>query len=118
MEQVEQTTQQALLTMPNSKSNKFILEVKGDSMAPTIRESDIIIVDPDAEPLPGDVCLIRIEGLGYTLKRVHFDMDEVILTSDNPVYKKKIFPAAEVIQIYPVIMHIKKHEQIRKKYMI
>lgn len=116
MEQVEQTTQRALLTLPNNKSNKFFLEVKGDSMAPTIRESDVIIIDPDAEPLSGDVCLVGIEGCGYTLKRVHFDMDEVILTSDNPVYETKNFFRAKVFQIYPVVMHIKKHEQIRKKY--
>lgn len=115
MEQVEKTTQRALITFPNNEPNKFILEVKGDSMEPTIKKADIIIVDPEAEPRSGDVCLVGIEGFEYTLKRVHFDMDEVILTSDNSVYEKKIFPVAKVIQIYPVVMHIKKREQIRRK---
>ncbi|MDQ7818696.1 MAG: S24 family peptidase [Melioribacteraceae bacterium] len=104
------------LYLPGNGKNRFALKVNGDSMEPTIKEGEIIVVDPDIEALSGDVCLVAIEGFEYTLKRVHFEMDEIILISDNSsVYDRKTFPKSRVIQVFPVVMHIKKRDQIRRK---
>lgn len=39
----------------------FALEIKGNSMEPEYREPDIIIVDPDREPHPGNDVVARID---------------------------------------------------------
>lgn len=37
-------------------SMAFALEVRGDSMAPEILEiGDVVVIDPDVDPLPGDI---------------------------------------------------------------
>ncbi|HEX2892278.1 S24 family peptidase, partial [Vineibacter terrae] len=38
----------------------FALRIKGDSMEPQFHEGDIIIVDPDIEPMPGNFVVAKI----------------------------------------------------------
>ncbi|WP_231363045.1 MULTISPECIES: LexA family transcriptional regulator [unclassified Thioalkalivibrio] len=40
----------------------FALEIRGRSMEPDFRESEIIIVDPDAPVRPGDIVVARVNG--------------------------------------------------------
>jgi len=41
--------------------NLFAVRVEGDSMKPEFQEGDIIIIDPDLEPKPGDYILAKVE---------------------------------------------------------
>lgn len=42
--------------------NAFALKIKDDSMTPEFRVNDVIIVDPDSQPKPGDFVVALIEG--------------------------------------------------------
>lgn len=50
-------------------SMAFALEVRGDSMAPEIQEGDIVVIDPDVEPLPGDIVAAKNGSHEATLKQ-------------------------------------------------
>lgn len=45
------------------------LVIEGDSMEPEFREGDLIIVDPDITPLPGDFVVARNAGREATFKK-------------------------------------------------
>lgn len=42
--------------------NAFALKIKDDSMMPEFRINDVVIVDPDTNPKPGDFVVALIEG--------------------------------------------------------
>ena len=50
-------------------SMAFALEVRGDSMAPEILEGDIVVIDPDVDPLPGDYVVAKNGSHEATLKQ-------------------------------------------------
>ena len=47
----------------------FALEVRGDSMKPDILEGDVVIVDPDVQPVPGDYVVAKNGSHEATIKR-------------------------------------------------
>ncbi|ENN6711889.1 LexA family transcriptional regulator [Escherichia coli] len=72
--------------------NSFALEVKGDSMTnpnglPTIPEGATVIVDPDAEPLNGNIVVARLDGTNEaTVKKLVIDGPQKFLVPLNPRY--------------------------------
>lgn len=48
-----------LLTDQDLGPQAFALTIQGDSMTPDFREGDIIIIDPDVRPSPGDFVVAR-----------------------------------------------------------
>jgi SOS-response transcriptional repressor LexA len=50
-------------------SMAFALEVRGDSMAPEILEGDVVVIDPDVDPLPGDIVAAKNGSHEATLKQ-------------------------------------------------
>ena len=50
-------------------SMAFALEVRGDSMAPEILEGDVVVIDPDVDPLPGDYVVAKNGSHEATLKQ-------------------------------------------------
>jgi SOS-response transcriptional repressor LexA len=50
-------------------SMAFALEVRGDSMAPEIQEGDVVVIDPDVDPLPGDIVAAKNGSHEATLKQ-------------------------------------------------
>ena len=52
-------TEEWLLTDLTSSANAFALEVKGESMLPTFKPGDRVIIDPAVRPLPGDFVVAR-----------------------------------------------------------
>lgn len=47
----------------------FALKVRGDSMAPEILEGDVVVIDPDVDPLPGDYVVAKNGSHEATLKQ-------------------------------------------------
>ena len=45
----------------------FALQVRGDSMADLIQDGDLVLLDKDAPPRPGEICAVRLED-DVTLK--------------------------------------------------
>lgn len=65
----------------------FALRVVGDSMEPTIPDGSVLIVDPNAEPLPNRIVIVRQNhDTEATCKRLVRDGGKLYLKPDNPRY--------------------------------
>jgi SOS-response transcriptional repressor LexA len=73
-------------------SMAFALSVRGDSMAPEIQEGDVVVIDPDVDPLPGDIVAAKNGSHEATLKQFRprgtndQGQDYFELVPLNPVY--------------------------------
>jgi SOS-response transcriptional repressor LexA len=47
----------------------FALEIKGDSMAPLFKPGDIVIIDPDVKPKPGEYVVAKLQKNNVILLR-------------------------------------------------
>lgn len=73
--------------------NYLAVRVSGECMQPKIEPGDIVIIDQDVTPQPGDVCLVEADG-EWTLKRLYRSTAEgVELRPDNAA-----FPAITIHQ--------------------
>jgi SOS-response transcriptional repressor LexA len=69
-------------------ANAFAMEVKDDSMAPEFRVNDVLIIDPDTNPNPGDFV---VANLGTD--------NEVIIRKYKQLSASKTSPAFELIAL-------------------
>lgn len=69
-----------------NKNTTFFFECDGDSMEPTIRAGQILIVDRSITDFHNRVCVVRYEDK-LMCKRVLIRQDSIILRSDNQKYK-------------------------------
>lgn len=67
-------------------SATFFFEAVGDSMEPTIRNKDIILVDRSIEHFHKRVCVVSYQGQ-LICKRVLKNSNGLVLRSDNPSHK-------------------------------
>ena len=83
-----------ILTDSDISEYTFALRIEGDSMEPDFKAGDIIIVDPEVEPTPGEFVVARNGGAQATFKKYrptyidpmgcqHFEL--VPLNDDYPV---------------------------------
>jgi phage repressor protein C with HTH and peptisase S24 domain len=74
-----------------------VLTAKGDSMEPTIRDGDTMIIDTSIDRARDNhIYVIVFNGLVF-VKRIHMKMSgAVLLISDNQVYPADEVPAADV----------------------
>jgi SOS-response transcriptional repressor LexA len=88
----------------NVPGRAFAVEVRGDSMLPTIQEGDQIVVRADIEPRPGQIVLVRTIHGDVLCKR--FQTRDggklVVLSSVNQSYLPYEIPASDIAWIYPV----------------
>lgn len=86
----------ANVTSPNT----FALEIKGDSMAPEFKAGDIVIIDPDVKPQPGEVIVAKLQTEGtvtlrkyrpigndneiFELIALNVDWPNILVNSENP----------------------------------
>ena len=70
---------------PNLDTDRLVaIRAAGRSMEPTIRDEDILVLDPDAtEPREGSVFVIRTDT-GLVVKRLRQEGGAWIMTSDTP----------------------------------
>lgn len=77
------------VNIPRS-SRMFALRVTGDSMiGKCIMEGDIVILEQNADPKPGEVVAAFIDGQS-TLKTFLIDRGRPFLCAENPLYPKLI----------------------------
>lgn len=73
-----------------------VIEVEGDSMEPTLRDSDEILVDRTPRPLRAGIHVIRVDDV-LLVKRLEAGAAGMIrVISDNPAYPRMERPMAEV----------------------
>lgn len=80
---------QGFLPLPidqRAHPNAFLLRVKGDSMIGAhIEEGDLVVVDPDATPAEGDIC-VAVIGEEATVKRIERKRNGFYLVPMNPYF--------------------------------
>lgn len=71
-----------VVSIPSEWHASFTLMCKGDSMAPTIKEGDLVAIRIQPEVENGEIAAVRIENEA-TLKRVYLHDDYIELRPDN-----------------------------------
>jgi phage repressor protein C with HTH and peptisase S24 domain len=83
-------------TLRRAPQNLALLTASGDSMDPTIRDGDLLLVDTSARRIEGSFIYVLAIGGGLLVKRIHLRRDgSVLLKSDNPKYDAEEVPAVE-----------------------
>ncbi|MGB4610949.1 MAG: S24 family peptidase [Saccharofermentanales bacterium] len=75
----------------------FPIDVKGDSMFPTILDGETAFVIEDYEKIDFDIYILDIDG-ETVIKRVIFGDDEITLISDNEEYEDRVVSGFELEQ--------------------
>lgn len=73
-----------------------LLNIRGDSMEPTIRDGDIALVDTSIQDIVDNAIYVILVGNRLLIKRVHILMSGALrLISDNAIYPHEDVPANE-----------------------
>ena len=82
------------------KGDYFALKVKGDSMLPTIKDGDIVIIKQQDDADSGKICVVMINGYDATLKEIKKDPDNqglwVLPHNPNSDFKPTFYSNKEV----------------------
>ena len=69
------------------------IEVRGDSMFPTLKAGDYVGVDvTDKDLIPGELYLIRSRYFGMIVKRLEDADPGIMVKSDNPASGSRVVP--------------------------
>lgn len=87
--------------VPGMKTADLAVAVaSGDSMEPTIRDGDILLVDTGTTTIDGDAIYLLAGGASFLVKRVQHLLDgSVLVTSDNPAYAPETLAAADIAKL-------------------
>ena len=100
---------ESYLPIKKSSKKQFAVRVEGDCMVDqrdpqnSIYSGNYVIVDPDANAVPGDVVIARIDGEYSTIKRFFPHDTEIRLVPDNPDCKTLVYNTKQVEIIGKVI---------------
>jgi DNA polymerase V len=84
----------------------FFVKVIGDSMIDAgIRSNDILIVDRSLTPTNNKVVVVRIND-EFTVKRIHFTADKIMLLADNQNYKPIEITKSTDFEIWGVVTFV------------
>lgn len=88
----------------------FLLRVKGDSMSGDgIKPRDLVVVRPQQAANHGDLVAVLI-GDEATVKRIHFESDQVRLMPSNPAYEPIVIEREDARVIGRIIGLIRDYE--------
>lgn len=78
-------------TLHRRPANLALLEATGDSMDPTIRDGDILLVDTSAQDIQSSrVYVLQVNG-ALLVKRIQVRLDgSLVVKSDNPSYEPEV----------------------------
>lgn len=80
-----------------------VIEVEGDSMEPTLRDGDEILVDRSPRPLRSGLHVIRLDDVLLVKRLEPGSAGSLLVISDNPAYPRMERPRAEVAVIGRVV---------------
>ncbi|KQW21296.1 DNA-binding protein [Afipia sp. Root123D2] len=82
----------------------YALEISGDSMKPTYRDGDVIVVSPGAPIRRGDRVVVKTKAGEVMVKELRRRTQKVIeLQSLNPAHTDRTLPTAEVEWIARIV---------------
>lgn len=76
---------QGYADLPDGIRADFALRCNGDSMAPTFRNGDLVLVRQQPDVIDGQIAVVLRSG-DATLKRVYHKQGSLLLVADNPAY--------------------------------
>lgn len=68
----------------SSRGEYFALKVKGDSMLPTIKDGDVVIIRKQEDADSGQICVVMINGFDATLKEIKKETQGMWVLPHNP----------------------------------
>ena len=75
-----------------SPNHASVITVWGDSMEPTLRDGDLVLVDTSQnQPRREGIYVLRM-GEDLLIKRLAFGLDHITIISDNPAIKDEVVP--------------------------
>lgn len=86
------TTFNGYASLPKGVKADFALRCRGDSMSPTFKDGDLVLIRKQPEVANGQIAAVNIDG-ETTLKHVYKHEDGIHLTADNPTYIPIFVPA-------------------------
>lgn len=78
--------------LPDGVHADFAIRCKGDSMSPTFRDGDLVLIRQQPDVNNGQIAAVGIGG-ETTLKHVYRRDDGLLLTADNAAYTPIFVPA-------------------------
>lgn len=97
LEAIEEVLDYEEITEDMARDGKYIaLQIKGDSMLPTICNGDVVIVrlQPDVES--GETAIVMVNGHDATCKKVVKHTSGITLVPNNPAYEPRYFTNEEI----------------------
>lgn len=97
LEAIEEVLDYEEITEDMARNGKYIaLQIKGDSMLPTICNGDVVIVrlQPDVES--GETAIVMVNGDDATCKKVVKHTSGITLVPNNPAYDPRFFTNEEI----------------------
>lgn len=83
-----------------AKGEYFALKVRGESMAPRIKDGDIVIIRKQPDINSGDLAIVIINGYDATLKKVIKQEGGILLSASNPeVYPPKFYTDEDIVKL-------------------
>lgn len=81
-----------------------LISVCGDSMEPTLKEGDLLLLDRRGFSVPGrvssDAIYVLLRGEALVVKRLQCGFDgSITIQSDNPVYATQVLPAEKITHL-------------------
>ncbi|HIJ71800.1 MAG TPA: helix-turn-helix domain-containing protein [Planctomycetes bacterium] len=86
----------------------FALQIDGDSMAPRINDTDIVVLSPSVPATQGQVAVAKLQDqIGVTCKLIRTTESHVHLIPINEKYRTQIVPRKKLLWALAVLCHIK-----------
>jgi len=90
----------------HARRDVFGLVVRGDSMAPTLRDGDRILVARDEKWADGRVVVVRVNRGEYTVKRLRIQDDLLVLSPDNPGFPPIVLAPEDEPEIVGIVIEV------------
>ena len=87
------TTPEGYADLPDGIRADFALRCKGDSMEPTLKDGDLVLIRQQPEVEQGQIAAVNICG-ETTLKHVYRQDNGLLLVADNPAYSPIFAPVS------------------------
>lgn len=81
----------------------FFIKATGDSMAPTIEDGDMLVIELSGKAKNNDIVLAQIDG-GFTIKRYLKNQKETRLIPDNQLFKEIILGDEQQVLICGILV--------------
>jgi SOS-response transcriptional repressor LexA len=80
--------------------HSFVWQFSGMSMyapgeAQALADRDVLYIDPDAQPAPGDLVLVDLGGHQATVRKLIDESAERLLVALNPSWPRRIMPLGQ-----------------------